>query len=81
MNPTAALVIFVIVWWCVFFAVLPIGVTGRWEGENDGVAGADPGAPAKPNLKKKVLWTTMAAAPITGIIIAVILSGVINFRE
>jgi predicted secreted protein len=82
MHPAGAIVIFVLVWWCAFFAMLPIGVTSRWEAEeSDGVDGADPGAPAAPNLKKKALWATMAAVPIASAIIAIILSGVINFRE
>lgn len=81
MNAPAAIVIFVMVWWCVFFTMLPIGVKGRWEGEDDGVEGADPGAPESPNLKKKAIWTTLIALPVSAIIIAVILSGVINFRD
>ncbi len=81
MNLPAIVVIFVMVWWCVFFAMLPIGVKGRWESEEDGVEGADPGAPQDPNLKKKAIWTTMIAVPITAAIVAVILSGVINFRD
>lgn len=81
MNLPAVVVIFVMVWWYVFFAMLPIGVKGRWESEEDGVEGADPGAPQDPNLKKKAIWTTMIAAPITAAIVAVILSGVINFRD
>lgn len=81
MNPPAVIVIFVIVWWCVFFTMLPIGVKGRWESEGDGVEGADPGAPENPNLKKKAIWTTLASILITGLIVAAILSGVINFRD
>lgn len=81
MNPAGAVVIFVIVWWCAFFAMLPIGVKGRWESDSDGVEGADPGAPADPNLRKKAIWATMIAAPVTAVIAAVILSGVINFRD
>ncbi|MEK7265303.1 MAG: DUF1467 family protein [Pseudomonadota bacterium] len=81
MNIPAAIVIFVMVWWCVFFAMLPIGVASRWEGEGDGVDGADPGAPQNPNLKKKAIWTTMVAVPVTAAIIALILSGLINFRQ
>jgi predicted secreted protein len=81
MNLPAIVVIFVMVWWCVFFAMLPIGVKGRWESEEDGVEGADPGAPQDPNLRKKAIWTTMIAVPVTAAIVAVILSGVINFRD
>ncbi len=81
MNPAGAVVIFVLVWWCVFFTLLPLGVTSRWEGAADGVDGADPGAPAHPDLKRKALRATLIAAPVAGIIIAIILSGVINFRD
>lgn len=81
MNLPAAIVIFVLVWWCVFFAMLPIGVRGRWESESDGVEGADPGAPQNPNLRKKAIWASLIALPVTAAIIAVILSGVINFRD
>jgi predicted secreted protein len=81
MNPVGAFVIYFLIWWCVFFAMLPIGVKSRWEGEGDGVDGADPGAPSNPNLKKKLLWTTLAALAIWVPTIALILSGVINFRD
>ncbi len=81
MNVPAAIVIFVLVWWCIFFAMLPVGVKSRWESKDDGVEGADPGAPEDPDLKKKALWTTAVAAPVTAVIVAVILSGVINFRD
>lgn len=81
MNPVGALVIFLLVWWCVFFAVLPMGVKGRWEGTDDGVKGADPGAPADPQLKRKVLMTTAISAVVSVVIIAIVASGVIDFRE
>ncbi len=81
MHPVGAIVIYILVWWCVFFALLPVGVEGRWERDDDGVEGADPGAPADPKLKKKALWATIASAPITLVIIGVMLSGVINFRD
>ncbi|MEZ5895481.1 MAG: DUF1467 family protein [Parvularculaceae bacterium] len=81
MNLAGAIVIYIIIWWCVFFAMLPVGVKGRWESDADGVEGADPGAPADPQLKKKALYTTAIAFVFWGIVCAVILSGVINFRD
>lgn len=80
MNPFGAVVIFLIVWWLAFFTVLPWGVSSRWEGEDDGVIGADPGAPQIPNLRKKMLITTGVAFVMWAAIVAVIMSGVINFR-
>lgn len=81
MTIPGAVVIFVMVWWCAFFAMLPHGVKGRWESDADGVDGADPGAPVDPELRKKALRATLVALPVTAVIIAVIISGVIDFRD
>lgn len=81
MNLGGVLVIFVIWWWLAFFALLPGGVRGRWEGEDDGVAGADPGAPRDPQLRRKAIRATIAAAALTAVTAALILSGWFNFRE
>lgn len=81
MNIVGAIVIYIIVWWVVFFAVLPWGVRGRWESEDDGVKGAEPGAPVSPDLKRKALITSAIALAVSAVIIAIVMSGVINFRE
>jgi predicted secreted protein len=81
MGPVGFIIIFILVWWCVFFAVLPMGVKGRWESEADGVAGAEPGAPADPGLKRKAILTTAIAAGLTIIVALVVASGVIDFKE
>jgi predicted secreted protein len=49
--------IYFIIWWTVLFAVLPWGIRSQTE-HGDVVPGSDPGAPAVPNLKSKVIWTT-----------------------
>lgn len=81
MGPVGIAIIFILIWWCVFFAVLPMGVRGRWESEADGVPGAEPGAPADPGLKRKAILTTAIAAGLTIIAALVISSGVITFRK
>lgn len=81
MNPAGAIVIYVIWWWVVFLAVLPRGVEGRWETPDDGVKGADPGAPADPQLKKKAWLATKLAFLFWAVTVAIIISGVINFRD
>ncbi|MDE2229220.1 MAG: DUF1467 family protein [Alphaproteobacteria bacterium] len=50
--------LYVIVWWITLFAVLPWGVKPVEERE----PGHDPGAPARPNLWKKAIATTLVAA-------------------
>jgi len=53
------------IWWVTLFAVLPFGVRSATEaGVTDAPKGADPGAPAVPNLAKKALWTTGVAAVV-----------------
>jgi predicted secreted protein len=64
MSITGAIVIFVVVWWMVFFTMLPVGVRGQAE-MNDVAPGTEPGAPIKPDLKRKAWWTTLIAVPIT----------------
>lgn len=79
MGPVEIVIVFILIWWCVFFAVLPTGVKGRWESDGDGVAGAEPGAPADPQLKRKAILASGAAAILTAIVAVVIASGVIKF--
>ena len=81
MNVAGGIVIYLILWWCVFFAVLPHGVKSRWEEKDDGVKGADPGAPVTPDLKRKLLLTTGIAFGVWVLVAAVIMSGVINYRD
>ncbi|HVZ01578.1 MAG TPA: DUF1467 family protein [Dongiaceae bacterium] len=47
--------IFMVLWWVVLFAVLPWGVRQQENPE----PGHDPGAPAVPHLKRKLLITTL----------------------
>jgi predicted secreted protein len=61
MSLATAIAIYFIIWWTVLFAVLPWGVRSQHE---DGAIspGSDPGAPAIPQLRRKLTWTTIVAA-------------------
>src|SRR5947207_1040456 len=60
--PTA-LAIYFIIWWVVLFAVLPWGV--RSQEETGAITpGSDPGAPAIPKLKAKLVWTTLISGGV-----------------
>ena len=70
------LVVFLIVWWLVFFMMLPIGVRSQEEA-GDIVAGTEPGAPMAPDLLKKKLsncgmvavdlnWAEQPKKPVVG---------------
>jgi predicted secreted protein len=63
MPVTTAIAIFFLIWWVVLFAVLPLGIRSQHE-SGEIVPGTDPGAPAIPNLGRKLLWTTAVSALI-----------------
>jgi predicted secreted protein len=66
MSVTTAVAIYFIIWWVVLFAVLPFGV--RSQHESGVVApGTDPGAPAVPQLLRKLVWTTIVAGVVFAI--------------
>jgi predicted secreted protein len=54
------LAIYFIMWWLVFFTVLPWGIRSQDE-HDDIVRGTDPGAPAVHGLRIKLVWTTVLA--------------------
>ena len=57
------LAIYFIMWWLVFFAVLPWGVRSQQE-DAEVAPGTDPGAPAIPNLRRKLVWTTLVSVMV-----------------
>lgn len=71
MSALGLVVVFSIVWWLLFFMLLPVGV----EPARDRVPGQDPGAPARPLLLRKVLLATAAAALVTGLVHVAALAG------
>jgi len=76
--------IYFIVWWVVFFAVLPWGLSeGREAAGKQAplVPGADPGAPAAPRLGIKVLWTTAIAAVLSGLFFWAYLTRAVAFDD
>ncbi len=70
-------VTFVIAWWMVFLAVLPIGVRSQLE-EGEMEEGTEPGAPVHHMLPKKALWATIGAVVITVIAFLIGISGIIQ---
>jgi predicted secreted protein len=60
MSLATSIAIYFIIWWVVLFAVLPWGVRSQQE-QGAVTPGSDPGAPAVPSIKRKLLWTTIVA--------------------
>jgi predicted secreted protein len=65
MSIPTAIAVYSIIWWVVLFAVLPWGVRSQRETGNV-ASGTDPGAPAIPHLRAKLVWTTLIAAAVFG---------------
>jgi predicted secreted protein len=58
MSLTLAIAIYIVLWWTVLFAVLPIGV--RTQGEDGAVVPGTPeSAPAAPRLIRVAMLTTL----------------------
>jgi len=81
MNIAGGVVIFILWWWIVFLAVVSRGVTARWEVEDDGVKGAEPGAPVEPKLKEKAWLATKITAVLWVVTAVIIISGILDFRD
>jgi len=77
MSLLAAFFTYLIIWWTVLFAVLPWGNRQPEEYET----GMAPGAPVNPNIKKKLIATTIVSFIVLGIVHACIEMNVIDFRE
>ncbi len=77
MNIFSGIVVFTIIWWSVFFCVLPIGM----KQPDERVAGEMPGAPAKPDLPRKALWTTGISIVLWLIVYALIRAELFSFRN
>ncbi|MBV8912077.1 MAG: DUF1467 family protein [Acetobacteraceae bacterium] len=77
MSWFTAVVVFVLVWWTVLFAVLPFGT--RPEPEADAVTGWR-GTPENPMMGRKLLATTLISLLIWGAIMFVIRSPWLSFR-
>jgi predicted secreted protein len=79
MNWFTGLVVFLITWWLVLFAVLPFGV--KPDTDPDPESGHMAGAPKKPMLLRKALITTAVTIVVWLIIFAVIEANLISFRN
>ena len=60
MTVATGVAIFFLIWWIALFAVLPWGVH-RQDEDGKVAPGTDPGAPALPNLRRKLVWTTLVS--------------------
>ena len=55
MSATGLAIIYIIIWWIVLFAILPIDVDRK---KIEKIEGEDPGTPENPKILKKFIYCT-----------------------
>ena len=81
MGPVSALVLFAVIWWMIFFIVLPLRLTTQGD-EGEVVEGTHKSSPTDSfSLRRRVRTTTLWAIPVWAVIAGVILTGVVTVRD
>ena len=81
MGITGSIIVYVLIWWMIFFSVLPIGIQSKKEKFKEGIEGIDPGAPNNPKIGKKFLITTIITSIIFIAIYYLVEFNLLNLRE
>ena len=81
MGITGSIIVFVIIWWIIFFSVLPVGVHSNKEKFRERIEGIDPGAPKNPKIAKKFLITTIITTLIFVVVYYLVKIDLLNLRE
>ncbi|MEL0107773.1 MAG: DUF1467 family protein [Rhodospirillales bacterium] len=78
MSVTGSIAVFVIMWWLIFFMVLPIGSREVID-HDDVLQGQDAGAPKKARLLFKALMTTLVSLAVFALFYWLVDAGHIGF--
>ena len=81
MGITGSIIVYVMIWWIIFFSVLPIGIRSNEEVFKEKIGGIDPGAPQNPRIGKKFLITTLITTIIFVVIYYLVKFDLLNLRE
>ena len=81
MGITGSIIVYVMIWWIIFFSVLPIGIQSNKEVFKEKIEGIDPGAPKNPKIAKKFLITTIITSIIFVVIYYLVKLNLLNLRE
>ena len=81
MGITGSLIIFVLIWWIVFFSILPVGIKSENKKFEEKIQGNDAGAPKNPNIGKKFLITTFITSVLFFAIYYIVTKEFFNLRE
>ena len=78
MSPTGLAILYIIIWWVIFFSILPIDVNRQKTTE---IEGEDPGSPENPKMLKKFIYCTGITTIIFIIIYLLIKFEYLNLRN
>ncbi len=78
MSPTGLVIIYIIIWLIVFFAILPIDVE---RNKKKYIEGEDPGSPENPKMLKKFIFSTFISTILFIIIYLLMKFEYLNLRN
>ena len=78
MSITGSIVIYVIIWWIVFFSLLPLDVNRE---KKEIIRGSDSGAPKNPKILKKFIYSTLITSIIFIFIYMLVKYEYLNIRN
>ena len=81
MGITGSIIVYVMIWWIIFFSILPVGIKSNKEVFRDSIEGVDPGAPKNPKIVKKFLITTIITSILFIMIYYTVDLGFFNLRN
>jgi predicted secreted protein len=67
-----AFFVYLVIWWTVLFAVLPLGARSYHDAGVAPPPGCDPGAPMEPNLLRKFITTSWISAIVLAVLWAIV---------
>ena len=81
MGITGSIIVYVLIWWIIFFSVLPVGIQSNKEKFKERIEGVDLGAPNNPKIAKKFLITTIITSIIFIVIYYLVEFDLLNLRK
>ena len=81
MGITGSIIVYVLIWWIIFFSILPVGIQSNKEKFKARIEGVDPGAPNNPKIAKKFLITTIITSIIFIVIYYLVQLDLLNLRK
>ena len=78
MSPTGLAIIYIIIWWIVFFAILPIDVERK---KSIKIEGEDSGSPENPKMLKKFIYCTVISTLLFILIYLLMKCEYLNLRN